>query len=112
MLVGKDLGLFILSQLLQVGVGFVQQQIDQESECFLENDGEHNTDHNLILHRKKIIGQLLQVFQHFTVKFSTIFHNIEENNRLRSQKKAERIRIMILTGSEAIVIRNKERGGP
>ena len=42
----------------------------------------------------------------------TIFHRMEDNNRLRSQKKAERMRMMILTGSEAMVMRNRERAGP
>ena len=37
---------------------------------------------------------------------------MEDNNRLRSQKKAERMRMMILTGSEAMVMRNRERAGP
>ena len=47
-----------------------------------------------------------------TVKLPTIFHNIEDRRRLRSQKKAERMRMMILTGSEAIVIVNRAAGGP
>ena len=48
----------------------------------------------------------------FTVKLPTIFHNIEDNSRLRSQKKAERMRMMILTGSEAMVMVNMAAGGP
>ena len=48
----------------------------------------------------------------FTVKLPTIFHNIEDNSRLRSQKKAERMRMMILTGSDAMVIVNRAAGGP
>ena len=42
----------------------------------------------------------------------TISHNTEEKRRLRSQKKAERMRMMIFTGSEAIVKRNSARAGP
>ena len=42
----------------------------------------------------------------------TISHNTEEKRRLRSQKKAERMRMMIFTGSEAIVKRNRARAGP
>ena len=47
-----------------------------------------------------------------TVKLPTIFHNIEDRRRLRSQKKAERMRMMIFTGSEAIVKRNRASAGP
>ena len=51
-------------------------------------------------------------FKNITVKLPTIFHRIEDNNKLKSQKKAERMRIIILTGSDAIVMRNKDRAGP
>ena len=48
----------------------------------------------------------------YTVKLPTIFHKIDEHSRLKSQKNADRMRIMILTGSDAIVRRNNERAGP
>ena len=35
-----------------------------------------------------------------------------DNRRLRSQKKAERMRMMILTGSEEMVRRNSAKGVP
>ena len=46
------------------------------------------------------------------MKLPTIFHSIEDRSRLRSQKKAERMRMMILTGSEAMVIVKRAAGGP
>ena len=36
MLVAEDLGLLVLGQLAQEGVGLAQQQVDQESEHFLK----------------------------------------------------------------------------
>ena len=47
-----------------------------------------------------------------TENCDTISHNTEESSRLRSQKKAERMRMMILTGSEAMVKRNRDSAGP
>ena len=44
------------------------------------------------------------------MKLPTIFHNIEDRSRLRSQKKAERM--MILMGAEAMVMVNRAAGGP
>ena len=55
---------------------------------------------------------LNNIYMIFTVKLPTIFHNIEDNSRLRSQKKAERMRMMILTGSDAMVIVKRAAGGP
>ena len=51
-------------------------------------------------------------FTNLTVKLPTIFHKIDDINKLSSQKKAERIRMIILTGSDAMVMRNRERAGP
>ena len=46
------------------------------------------------------------------MKVAQIFHNIEDNRRLRSQKKADNIKMIILTGSDAIVIMKSDSGGP
>ena len=48
-LVSEDLRLLILSQLLEVGVRLVKQQVDQEPEGFLEQHREHQPYRNLIL---------------------------------------------------------------
>ena len=42
----------------------------------------------------------------------TTDQRMADSRRERSQKKAERMRIIILTGSDAIVMRNKDRAGP
>ena len=39
--VGKYLSLLILCQFLQVGVCFVEQEIDEKSECFLKHHRKH-----------------------------------------------------------------------
>ena len=39
MLVGEDLRVLVLSQLLEVGVGFPEQQVDEETEELLEKLG-------------------------------------------------------------------------
>ena len=41
---------------------------------------------------------------------TTAVQRIAESRRLRSQKEAERIRMMILTGFEEIVKRNRANG--
>ena len=43
---------------------------------------------------------------------TTAVHRIAEKRRLRSQKKAERMRMMILTGSEEMVRRKRASGVP
>ena len=43
---------------------------------------------------------------------TTAVQRMADSRRLRSQKKAERMRMMILTGSEEIVKRNRANGVP
>ena len=52
-LVRKDLGLLRLRQLLQVGVGLVQQQVNQIAERLLEQDRKHQANGHLLLKCKR-----------------------------------------------------------
>jgi len=46
--VGEDLSLFVLGKLLEVGVGFSKQQVDEQSKQFLEKDGEDEAEGQLV----------------------------------------------------------------
>ena len=94
MLVGEDLRLLVLCQLLQIGVSLVEEEVDQEPEHLLEDDGEHQPYRDLILNIILKCFSLTQI-NHVTVKLPTIFHNIEDRSRLRSQKKSVKMMILI-----------------
>ena len=50
-LISEDLSLLVLSQLLQIGVSLVKEEVDQESEHLLEDDRENQPYRYLILNR-------------------------------------------------------------
>ena len=59
MFVRKNLGLLSLGQLLQVGVGLVQQQVDQIAERLLEQDREHQANRHLLLKFERYLDILI-----------------------------------------------------
>ena len=79
-LVGEDLSLLVLSQLLQIGISLVEEEVDQEPEHLLEDDGEHQPNRDLILNIILKCFSLTQI-NYVTVKLPTIFHNIEDRSR-------------------------------
>ena len=111
MLVGKDLRLFSLCKLLQVSISPgekielckekcsrfylpIQHEVDEVTEQFLEEYRKDKCKRKLILREGKITSSFFFFKVEPTLRGVTTDQRIADSRRERSQKKAERMRMI------------------